>query len=215
MSPSHHLPEDVLFEYGAGGADEARALVAATHVTLCEACRDELGGVEAVGGALLEKLAGEALAADALERAMARLDEAPPPAPPAARVPGVDWLPAPLLRYVAEAGGLVWQRVLPGVRQLVLAPIMSARAVRLIEFRPGLNLGRHTHGGLELNVVLTGGFRDGGAHYMRGDVAVVDDSVTHSPLVDDAEPCILLVAGETPSLPVTWLGRLIARFVKM
>jgi putative transcriptional regulator len=216
MTPSHHLPEDVLLDYGAGTGDEARALVAATHLALCTPCRDELERLEAVGGALFDSVReGASVGDDLFEKIVARLDEPAPPAPRAPELEGAEWLPAPLRPYVADAGGLRWERVLPGVRQLVLAPRMGEREVRLVEFKPGLTLGQHTHGGVELNVVLTGGFQDRGAHYLRGDVAVVDPSITHSPVVDRGDPCVVLVAGLTASLPVTWLGRLVARFVKM
>ena len=51
----------------------------ATHLALCPECRDAVARFESVGGALLEEIEPAALAPDALDCLLARLDEPVPP----------------------------------------------------------------------------------------------------------------------------------------
>ncbi len=50
----------------------------------------------------------------------------------------------------------------------------------------------HTHAGMELTLVIAGGFRDEHGHFVRGDIAVADASVAHRPIADPGEDCICL-----------------------
>jgi putative transcriptional regulator len=98
--------------------------------------------------------------------------------------------------------------------RLDLPVALGDRPVQLVRFRAGLDIGTHTHEGAEISVVLQGGFTDVPGHYGPGDVAVVDPTVSHSPVADDGEDCILLVAAEGASLPVSPLGKLVGRLVR-
>lgn len=212
-APTHHLPEALLIGLATGTGDEASVLVAETHVELCATCRAAVEEVEKVGGALLEGLSPAEVAPGVLDALMARLDEphpaAPPPPPP---LP--PFVPAALGPYLHEAGGLRWKWVVPGVHRIELGVRVGNRPVQLIRFRAGLDTGLHGHPGTEVSVVLLGGFTDEGGHYVAGDVAVVDPSVTHRPVADDGEDCILLVAGEGPSLPHSMLGKIVSKLIR-
>ena len=57
----------------------------------------------------------------------------------------------------------------------------------------------HGHGGAELTLVLRGAFHDETGRYARGDVADLDETVEHQPVVTDAGgDCICLIASEKP-----------------
>lgn len=212
-APVHHLSEPMLIGFAAGTADAAWSLIAETHVDLCAVCRASVDEVVGIGGAILEDLAPSEVAPGALEALMARLDEPTPP--PKAALPRLpDFIPPALQRYVHEAGGLSWKWVLPGVHKVELPVKVGDRPVQLVRFRAGLDIGLHGHEGAEISVVLTGGFTDDQAHYGAGDVAVVDATVQHRPLTDDGVDCILLVAGEGASLPLSPLGKIVSRFVR-
>ena len=77
---NHHPSEATLAAYAAGTLPGALALVAATHLGRCGACRGSLATLEATGGALLAELAPVPLSVDALDQLLTRLDDPPPPA---------------------------------------------------------------------------------------------------------------------------------------
>jgi len=56
VAPDHHPSDERLLEYASGAAPEPIALLVATHLALCPACRHVTAELEAVGGALLETL---------------------------------------------------------------------------------------------------------------------------------------------------------------
>src|SRR6185295_14547979 len=115
----YHPSSDILMAYAAGSLPEPHALLVATHLSLCPACREQAAELDAVGGALLDRLAPAEIASDALERMLARLDEpAPPPAP---AVPADPVLPAPLRAYVGRSiEGIAWKKLGRGIEEFRL-----------------------------------------------------------------------------------------------
>ena len=222
-TPRHHPPDEALIEYAGGAAAEPSALVYACHASLCAECTRRLAELEDVGGALLEGAAGEALPADALERALAGLDapratnaaDAPsPPPPPDFLAPYR--LPGPLSRALAALPRPAkWRRVAPGVRTIDLP--MAARApageagtrVRLVAFKPGVTIPPHDHGGTEHIVVFTGAIEEAGRRLGRGDLATRERGERHEQRIADGAPCVALVVNEGPLVPLTLRGRLL------
>jgi len=217
MSANHHPSEATLAAYAAGSLGEGPSLVVATHLALCPACRAEVGRLEAVGGVLLEDLEPAALGGDCLDRVLARLDEAgpEPTAPARPRTVGTDRSPSfpePLRGYLgAEGEEPRWRWLAPGVRQL---EVMGRRgddgaSVRMLRLAPGVRMPAHGHGGLELTLVLEGGFTDDRGTYVRGDVAECDEeTVHHQPVVDEDGECICLIATDAPLRFDGMIGRL-------
>jgi putative transcriptional regulator len=66
--------------------------------------------------------------------------------------------------------------------------------VRLFSIAPGTTIPHHSHGGTELTLVLSGSFSDEIGRFGPGDLADLDDSVSHQPVADTNEPCICLIA---------------------
>ena len=83
--PKHHPPETLLLEYATGALREAQAVAVATHLAYCPACRTQAQHLDELGGVLLDTLPPEPLPPDALSALIARLDEAPLPAPPVSK----------------------------------------------------------------------------------------------------------------------------------
>lgn len=206
--PAYHVDDALLFDYATGALCEPMALVVATHLALCEICRGKVAAAEAVGGALLAKIEPAALAPDALERVLARIDaeeaaDSPPPAGGAA-----EWLPGPLAAYLGDDPAVLdWQPLAAGVDAVALRPT-SERAwpprtqVLLVRLAPGATAPRHTHEGIEATVVLQGGFTDQLGQYERGDAWIVDASVTHAPVALPGETCLCLAYYDAPIQPV-------------
>lgn len=70
----HHPPDETVLSYATGTLLPGPAVVVATHLSFCEACRRRAGAFEMVGGAMIDALPPTALAPDALASALARLD---------------------------------------------------------------------------------------------------------------------------------------------
>jgi putative transcriptional regulator len=85
--------------------------------------------------------------------------------------------------------------------------------VRLFYIAPGTTIPRHTHGGSELTLVLSGSFMDEIGHFQSGDLADLDDSVCHKPVADTDQPCICLIATDERLRFSGVLGRMLRPFI--
>lgn len=219
----HLIPDEFLLDHAAGNLPEAKCLLVATHLALCPEARARHAAYEEIGGALLEASGGSALERISAEGVLARIDDragaAPGPgASGAGRVPSADRrgrladhlppsLPRPLAGYVETLHGAAWRELAPGVDVLDIPVSHGDAQACLLRCRRGVTVPMHTHGGDELMLVLEGCFRDDGELYVRGDVAVNDETVTHAPVVDPVEDCLCLAAFDEPLvLPQPGLG---------
>jgi putative transcriptional regulator len=198
MSISHHLDDATLMSFAAGALPAALAAAAAAHADMCPRCRREIAALERLGEAALASLPPVAL-------------ERPEPSPPAPTAAGVrdashhagatadPEVPRSLGRLVG--GGLddvAWRWLGPGVWDHPL-PLAGAGKLRLLKVAPGHGIPEHGHGGAELTLVLRGAFHDETGRYARGDVADLDETVEHQPVVpQDGSDCICLIASEAP-----------------
>jgi putative transcriptional regulator len=183
----HHPTETTLAAYATGTLPEALAIVAATHLGQCATCRRSVAMLEATGGVLLDELAPVSLAADALDRLLARADE-PLPVPPPRLNPE---LPAPLDRVSFGR----WWPIGLGMRFRPLETAGDAWG-GLILAQPGRALPRHGHAGLELTCILSGSFVDGSGQYLAGDLCEPMTDHDQPPRVFGAEPCLCIIASE-------------------
>ena len=196
---THHLTDDLLMAYAAGTLPEAFALVAASHISLCDECRARLGAYEALGGAVLDT-APEMMSEDALDRGLAaclsRLDgPAPQPQKPAMRQGP---LPGPLADWIG--GGLDAVRWTPlgmGVRQAIL-PTSRHASARLLHIPAGVAVPDHGHRGTELTLVLQGAFHDEISRFGPGDVEIAGQELEHQPVAEAGLDCICLAATDAP-----------------
>lgn len=207
---NHHLTPELLAAYSAGALPEAFSLVVATHISLCDACRAELEALDAIGGALLDRVDAAPMADTALEATLARISGASPitvPRPPAQSV-----FPAPLRAYVGgDAEAVRWRPVGGGVKQALLTK--GEAVARLLYIPAGAAVPDHGHRGTELTLVLQGAFADEGGRFARGDVEVADGDVEHQPIAEAGADCICLAATDAPLRFTGILPRLAQRFI--
>lgn len=177
------------------------SVVVASHLTLCPECRGRAAAAEAVGGALLDTLPADALAPDALDRMLARLDE-PEPLRRRRRPPDrgdAPPLPAPLLDITGPVTERSWRRLAPGIRQIEVVPRdRRGGSVRLFRIAPGSVMPHHGHEGVELTLVLSGSYTDELGRFARGDFAETDGDTRHQPVADAGADCVCLIATEAP-----------------
>ena len=203
MTISHHLDEATVLAYAAGTLNEAFSVVAAAHVSVCPSCRAAVRQAEAVGGNLLEQTDAVAVSADARARMMAQLDVvAPLNTPERPRPMASHELPRPLARLLGGSNldEIRWRSLAPGiaVHDLPLSP--QARGhLKLLRIGAGKAMPEHGHGGEEITLILKGAYRDKFGEFRAGDVADLDESMEHSPIVTEDGPCICLIATEAPT----------------
>ncbi|HEY8579224.1 MAG TPA: ChrR family anti-sigma-E factor [Beijerinckiaceae bacterium] len=209
-------PLDELFAaYGAGALDPARHALVASHLLLKPENRRFVRALEAASGSALAAQEAPPLARrDARLAAIFAAQPAPLHAPVAAPADAAsDTLPAPLRRFIgADLGALAWRFVIPGVRECKLGAVGGGDA-SLIHVRAGRRLPQHTHEGSELTLVLTGAFRDQQGRYARGDIALADSAIDHSPQVDDDGDCLCFAVTDAPLRLTSPIGRLVERFL--
>jgi putative transcriptional regulator len=214
MPVRHHLSDDLLLGYAQATLAEGWSLVVATHLALCPHCRGAVARFEQMGGSAVDELAPAPLADDALERTLARARAGAPEAAPAPRPPGgrAAILPQPLRDYAgADAEDMRWVPIGAGIRQRKLT---SGPAVaRLLFIPPGKAVPMHSHRGPECTLVLTGALIDRGETYVRGDVELTDETLTHQPTAGDGEPCIALAVTDAPLIFKTIGPKLLQKWI--
>ena len=192
----HHPSEATLVDHAARALWPAAALVVEAHLAHCPDCRGKIGLIEEVGGLLVDGLPPTPLSPDALERMMVRLDEATGPAALGSSLTAQD--PSPIELPAALQGLLHAARprwVAPGVRHaLLLREGNLGGTLRLLRVSPGTALPRHDHRGLELTFVLEGAFADEAGRYGPGDLAEVEEGVSHRPVAEEPADCVCLIA---------------------
>lgn len=241
MMPQHHPSDELLFDYASGSLAEPVALIVATHMALCCGCRRRVNFYETIGGAMLDLAEPEPMSENAWAALQSRLDE-PTPSPRRAAAPAAVpmirssvILPQPLRSYVGgELSALAWRPVMPGITEAEL-PIgqdlldrgrlergnqdrgkqdRGLMRTRLVRIKASAAVPRHTHDGMELNLVLAGGFTDTIGHFQRGDVAIGDGAVDHRPVADRGEDCLCLTVTDAPLRLTGRIGRFLNAFVR-
>lgn len=208
----HHLTPDLLMGYATGTLPEAFNLIVATHVSLCDACRAEVQGFEALGGEVIEQQDAVAVSDDCLSQALRLIHTAPVIEAPKLTDPV---LPAPLAAYVGgRLGDVKWRPVGMGVKQAVLKTSSDATA-RLLYIPAGTAVPDHGHNGLEVTMVLKGAFSDQDGRFARGDVEVATEDLDHTPIADIGEDCICLAVTDAPLRFKGLLPRLAQPFLKI
>ncbi|AQS46677.1 MULTISPECIES: ChrR family anti-sigma-E factor [Thioclava] len=191
---THHLPDWLVRSYATGSLGHAFSLVVAAHVSQCDECRARLEAEELAGGLVLDELEGMAPSDDLRRRVFDGLDDddvivAAQPAR-AGIYPGA----------VVEAMGADnprWRALGGGIKQAILSEDKEGSA-RLLYIPPGMAVPDHTHGGLELTMVLQGSFSDETGRFGVGDVEVADDDLDHTPIAGMEDVCICLAATDAP-----------------
>jgi len=195
MTITHHLDDATLMSFAAGALPAALSAVAAAHTDMCPRCRREVAALERLGGAVMADLSPVALERSEPAQAAAM----PADTRELSLRTGNGEVPGPIAPLVG--GGLdavAWRWLGPGVWDHPL-PLTGAGKLRLLKVAPGHGIPEHGHGGAELTLVLRGSFDDETGRYARGDVADLDETVEHQPVVPPgASDCICLIASETP-----------------
>lgn len=190
---THHISDDLLDAHVTGNLPHAFSVVVAAHLSLCDACRARAEAAEMLGGALLDRVNPRAMSPGAKDRLLAALDDTPPP-PAAIARSGI--FPAPVMQAL-DGQPPKWRMLGGGIRQQILSADREG-SLRLLYIPAGRAVPEHSHGGLELTLVLQGSFSDGEGRFGVGDVETAGDEVDHQPVAGMGGPCICLAATDAP-----------------
>jgi putative transcriptional regulator len=122
-------------------------------------------------------------------------------------------LPPSLRRFIGrDLEEFEWRTAASGIKQSVIATGSFGEEI-LMRFLAGKRTPAHGHHGLEVMLVLKGGFSDGYGQYRRGDVCVADETVEHQPIADPDEDCVVYVVRAAPVKIVRTMDRVIQLFL--
>ncbi len=90
-----------------------------------------------------------------------------------------------------------WRTKMPGFREFDIGEFDGCHA-SMFWIKPGRTIPAHTHGGMELSLVLDGAFTDVLGRFGRGDISIADEHVDHRPVADKSGPCIGFAVVDAP-----------------
>jgi len=217
MNIDHHPSEALLLDYASGALDEGWSVAIATHLALCPECRQVVRDMEAIGAAFMESLQPAPLsthgAPELSAKILAELGEQETATAPTT-TGAAPILPEPLRQYVGgDLDEVPWQRLGLGAYQCLIPTGDDETMVRLLRIPAGKPVPTHSHGGLELTLVLHGAFSDTTGHYGRGDLQEADETLQHQPHAADGDDCICLAVTEAPLRFNSIAARLVQPFI--
>jgi len=216
--PTHHLSEETIQDYAAGSLSAPMETLVACHLTVCSHCRARTDMADSIGGVLFDDIddteAELALTASELLQRAAIMPGHSRPAIPAAQV--VKGVPRPLGRLLpAPLEELDWRRIAPGIGQHNLSnQHRKYGAFQLLHLDPGTVLSAHSHNDRELTYLVQGSYSDEMGQFKVGDIADLNHGhQSHQPVVDSEEPCIALIATQSPVNYSGIMGKIMQPFV--
>ena len=217
MSVSQHLDPATIFAYATGDLPEAYSVLVAAHIAVCDTCRSAVRAAEELGGALIED-EGAPLADNAFDRLMTEIDGGPATFQRRLHVAETakgGEVPFPLQRLIGNSlDEISWKRLVPGIKKCDLAVESDDQSsLYMLWISPGMKVPEHSHGGVEMTLVLRGAFEDRFGRFGPGDIADHDEDVEHQPTVCGDEPCICIVASDAQVRYKGLLGRIMQPIV--
>lgn len=201
MKITRERTEILLMEYAAGALDESCALLVASYITLCPKARSYVQQCETYGGTLMEHdCSPVAMHENSLLDVLDRLDDE---CREQKRAKNCCFckkqaLPHPIANHINESGKRArWRRISPGICFCNLAVTDDCYSVRLIKMAPNAKMPLHNHPGMEITLVLQGGYRDEFGEYQAGDLVIIEENISHNPVADE-NGCICLVVTDAP-----------------
>ena len=216
MTINHHLDEATLFSFGAGTLQPSLTVLVKAHLELCSTCRSAALAAAEIGGALLREQDEVAVSADSKSAVMDRISTATFHRLPIQVARREDEMPRALRSLLKDddLNALKWTKTGPGLAMHKLPKADDEHGFfGLLRIDPGCKMPDHGHGGTELTLVLQGAYEDAMGHFGRGDIADLDESVIHTPVVTGDVACICLVANDAPTRFQSWPARLVQRFI--
>jgi putative transcriptional regulator len=197
MGNSHYTSMDnLLASYVAGALPAPLQGLVSAHLELKDSNHGFVAGLEDLAGTAMESQDGISLT-DRDARLSAIFD-APQDEPVQVLRHHDGTIPVALSGLVPYTSDTIpWRTKMPGYKECALG-VIDGCEVNLLWIRPGRKMPDHTHEGSEITLVLDGAFSDANGRYGRGDIAIANEDVDHSPVAENDRPCICLAITDAP-----------------
>ena len=191
----HHPREDLLIAYAAGKCSPDVNLIISTHLHYCPCCADFVASAEAIGGDVLKSetdkdfISASDKEFDDFWNNIIEKDNITPEVPviPLDRI-------SPLEHYMRRSSHYVKRKKFFTFTEDILPSLADGSRVSVMNLSAGTMMPAHTHDdGLEMTLVLEGGYSDEFGTYNKGDFVIANSAVTHTPRVFDDEDCKCLI----------------------
>ena len=198
-------------EHAAGNLPLGQAACVSVHLHYCEQCQRTSAQLQTLGATLFDGLPAEPVGDTLLNMVLARLDDAPPLSYASSSEWSAGRTPAILQRLMSgDLSDLVWKKVTRTLRISYLKTGDPNYEVALYHIKAGGRIPEHTHRGLEMTLVLEGGFSDADGSYHQGDFLLRQPGDIHAPTAVQSEDCICLAVLNAPlkftGWPYRWMN---------
>ncbi len=195
--------QSLLFGYAAGILDEAQTLIVAAHVAMSPRVRSLMALYENLGGSLIaHECEPVSLCESALDSVLAKIEAAHESAAKPAYQnleSALENIPEILASYLQEQEcTLEWQNMFPGFEAMEIAMNCKRSQAHIIKADPDAITPQHTHGALEITLVLNGAYEDESGHYKRGDMVLSSENHHHTPKACSQMGCTSLMVSSRP-----------------
>ena len=217
----HHPSTALLTEYTVGSLSVAPAVSITTHLKYCQQCRDSVGSLKQLGGALLCEAEPAQISNDLLSQTLDRLDADESEmalAEGASKVHEFELsdelkgIPEYLNQFLPR-NGLNWRKLSSSVTVAPISVGETRYELALHKICAGGQTPVHDHNGVEYTVVLKGSFSDEDGMYNEGDFLTREPGDIHRPFATQHEDCICLSVLEAP-IRLKGLGRVLNPFMR-
>jgi putative transcriptional regulator len=200
--------DTLLAGYAAGALPKALHALVGAHLELSPQSRDYVSALEAsLGRSFEDERSTKVAHRDERLDAIFALDAAPARAANAT-------VPKSLEHFFGKSfDDMAFRSILPGVKECRVPTDDGTTAV-LYRIRAGKKMPQHTHEGSEYTLVIRGAFSDVTGRYGRGDVAISDEDLDHTPIAEAGEECLCFAVMDAPLRLTGPIGRFLNRFVQ-
>ncbi|WP_144395108.1 ChrR family anti-sigma-E factor [Pleionea sediminis] len=192
MSCNHHPGADILLQYASGKLTGSLGLMVSLHAQVCGSCKAAIAEIESIGGQMIEELDGAAVASGSFDTILARIAQTDTESiQPMEQTFAYSSLVKKVL-LGGEAGELNWQWRTKRFAELPLPTNDDNFEAKLIYFKKGMKVPRHTHKDKEYTLVLSGAFSDESGLYKRGDYICKSKVDEHTPYAESDCVCLAI-----------------------
>lgn len=219
MDDTYH---SLMMDYAAGTLDEVYALVIATHLALSPKARNMVSQYEGIGGGLLHDCcAPVAMKETALRSVLDRLDTCAetkserPCTEEEIKCAEMKAMPSCLRVYMEpENDHLPWKTIHTGLRTITVKTSCCQSRAELMKIEAGATIPRHAHKGYEIILILDGVIEEGPQIFVRGDLAIREETIDKNRVAGDETGCLFLTVTTAPSMLHRFLGALLNPFIR-
>jgi|GEM_PF-3303492 len=198
-APNHHPHDSLIYSFAKGSQDQALNLMLATHFHNCAHCSNLLNAAEHLYGGYISDLPQQAsdIPSDHdFDQLWSKIEtnNAHQHNKTASKTTSSDKKLTPLERYLnRNQHNLKINNNIPNISETILPLSNNDIKVSVLNIAAGTHIPQHTHQGLEMTQVISGGFFDEKSQYHAGDLSIKDQADNHTPVIFDDAPCVCLV----------------------